>query len=121
MIVEIEDKKLINTLLNDFSIELSDNPFRKYLVFDNSAVLVYSKIYDRIEIDYLFVIPSERKKNIATKLLDYLLNLYNFSISLEVRCDNDIAIDLYKKFNFEIVAIRKNYYENIDGYLMIRK
>ena len=37
---------------------------------------------------------------------------------LEVRCDNINAIKLYKKYNFKIINIRKNYYENNDAYVM---
>ena len=43
------------------------------------------------------------------------------SISLEVRENNYPAIRLYKKFNFSERAIRKGYYQGIDGILMVRE
>ncbi len=120
MIKETNNIDLINSFLRFFNTEYTDNPFRKYIVYDDIAILVYSEIYDRLEIDYIFVLAEYRKQGIACKLLDYLFWKYNYSCSLEVRCDNVSAINLYKKYGFKIVSIRKNYYENIDGYLMIR-
>lgn len=121
MIKEINDIDLINSFLDKFNTKIDNNPYRKYISYDEKALLVYSEIYDRLEIDYIYVLEEYRKQGIATKLLDYLFNKYNYTCSLEVRCDNISAIELYKKFNFEIVTVRKNYYGNIDGYLMIRK
>ncbi len=121
MIKETNDKELIDSFLAYFDTKMIDNPFRKYLVYDDYAILVYSLIYDRLEIDYIYVKEEYRKQGIASKLLEYLFKKYGFSCSLEVRVDNKEAINLYKKFNFEIATIRKNYYKDIDGYLMIRK
>lgn len=121
MIKETNDTKLINKFLDYFDTEMTSNPFRKYIFYDDVAILVYSLIYERIEIDYIYVLESSRNLGIASKLIDYLFNKYNLPCSLEVKCNNIEAINLYKKFNFEIVSIRKNYYGNIDGYLMIRK
>ena len=39
-------------------------------------------------------------------------------ITLEVAVNNEPAISLYKKFGFEIISTRKNYYDNVDAYLM---
>lgn len=121
MIKETNDIELINTFLNFFNVSYIDNPFRKYVVYDNIAILVYSEIYDRLEIDYIYVLEEYRKNGIASKLLHYLFSKYNYACSLEVRCDNIAAINLYKKYDFDIVSIREKYYGNIDGYLMIRK
>ncbi len=121
MIKETNDVNIINNFLKYFDTEVSTNPFRKYLIYDDKAILVYSEIYDRLEIDYIYVFEEHRNLKIASKLLTYLFDKYNYSCSLEVRCDNIKAINLYKKFGFEIVTIRKNYYQDIDGYLMYRK
>lgn len=121
MIKETNDINQINFFLNHFDVEFSENPFRKYLVYDNKGILIYSKIYDRIEIDYIYVITDFRRKSIASKLMNHLFSMELGSCSLEVRCDNKVAINLYKKYGFEIVTVRKNYYASIDGYLMVRK
>ena len=79
-------------------------------------------IYDRMEIDNFSVIEEYRNIGIGTKLLAYLVSLaINYrvvNITLEVRISNDIAINLYKKFGFREVAIRKYYYGDEDGILM---
>ena len=121
MIKETNDSKIINSFLSFFDAKIDENPFRKYLIYDDKAILVYSFMYDRLEIDYIYVKEEERGKGIATKLLQYLFEHYNYSCTLEVRCDNVIAIKLYQKLGFQIATIRKNYYQNMDGYLMIRK
>ena len=40
------------------------------------------------------------------------------TIMLEVSTDNRPAINLYKKVGFQIINVRKNYYENKDAYVM---
>lgn len=101
---------------NDYYIGYIDN--RKLVAFLN-----YSIYYERVEINYIFVMPEYRRRNIATKMLNYMLekikNLEN--ITLEVRQSNYSAIELYKTFGFEECALRKNYYGNEDAILMIKK
>lgn len=125
MIKETNDVSIINTFLKYFNTEINNSPYRHYLVFEdnyNKGILVYSLIYDRIEIDYIYVLEEYRKNGIGYELLSYIFNVYkNLSTSLEVECNNSEAIDLYKKFNFEVVSIRKNYYNDSDGFLMVRK
>ena len=57
--------------------------------------------------------------------MNHMLNLCKEkqceNITLEVRIDNDIAISLYEKFQFKKIAIRKNYYQTKDAWLMERK
>ena len=53
--------------------------------------------------------------------MKYLIDNTDKSITLEVRIDNNPAIALYKKFDFKEVSTRKNYYNGIDGILMIRE
>ena len=59
---------------------------------------------------------------IGTKLMAHLISLaieYHVdNITLEVRISNEIARNLYKKFGFHEVAIRKYYYGDEDGILM---
>ena len=84
--------------------------------------LLYSLIYDRIEIDNIEVIEEYRNKGIGTKLMSYLtavaIEKKVINITLEVRISNEIARNLYKKFGFREVALRKFYYGDEDGILM---
>lgn len=102
------------------------NPFTRkieYIIDDKSiGYLEYSLIYDRMEIDNFVVSEEYRNQGIGTKLLAHLVSLaINYrvvNITLEVRVSNNVAINLYKKFGFREVALRKYYYGDEDGILM---
>lgn len=102
------------------------NPFSKTIEYieDNYIIgyLKYSLIYDRMEIDYIYVEEKYRMKGIGTKLMSYLVSkaIENrvVNITLEVRISNKVARNLYKKFDFREVAIRKYYYGDEDAILM---
>ena len=105
--------------------DLNNNPFGKYLLFvENDEIigyLYYSDIYDRIEINQIEVKNIHRKSGKGTELMHKLIDNTNKSITLEVNKNNIPALNLYKKFNFNEVAIRRGYYNGIDGILMERK
>lgn len=90
--------------------------------YDNDILvgfLIFNKNYEVLDLLYVVVDPIYRNKGIGSKLVDYLINTKDYErILLEVRCDNVNAIKLYKKYNFKIINIRKNYYENNDAYVM---
>ena len=73
------------------------------------------KEYD-LELHILFVSKDERRKKIATKLLNYIeTNNLNFSkIFIEVAEDNVEAINFYQKNNFVFLNFRHNYYRYND-------
>ena len=123
MIKEYNDIEYLNKLS---SYNITINPFNKILVYmDGNTILGfidYSKMYENMEINYIFVIEQYRNKGIASKLLEYVINNNDFSnITLEVNINNTNAIKLYEKFNFKTVSIRKGYYNGIDAYLMERR
>ena len=105
---------------------ISSNPFGRRIEYflDNESVgyLEYSLIYDRMEIDNIMVNTEYRNRGIGTKLMAHLISLaieYRVdNITLEVRVSNEIAINMYKKFGFHEVALRKYYYGDEDGILM---
>lgn len=120
MIKEISDINYLNSL-SDYKITI--NSFNKVIGYylENKLVgyLDYSVIYEKIEINYIFVINEYRRKYIAYNLIKYVIDNYEFeNITLEVNVNNIGAINLYKKLGFKIINIRKNYYDGIDGYLM---
>ena len=127
MIREITDKDLfeVNQLLQIFNVEYSSlNDFTKIVVYEKNnkivGALVYSLIYDRIEIEYIVVSDEYKRFGIGTKLLKYIEKKGITNITLEVRESNTVAINFYKKNGYEVAAIRKNYYKNENGYLMIK-
>ena len=106
--------------------EFSTNPYLKIITYVEKdkiiGFLLYSLIYDRIEIEQFEVITKERRKGIGDKLLKYLIEKYQDTdiknITLEVKEDNIVAINLYKKYGFKKVSTRENYYDGINGILM---
>ena len=123
-----EDKIYLNKLLSNSELSYDNNPFCMCIVYDDKYIrglIYFEEIYERVDIDYIFVSNNYRRQGIGSKLLKYLIdyckkkNISN--ITLEVNKNNIPAINLYKKYEFEIVATRKNYYQEDDGLLMIRK
>ena len=113
---------LKHDILNDFL----NNPYTKYLVYliDNKVVgfINYHDIYDRVEIINFNVLSFFQNKHIGSallkKLIEISLNNNKNNITLEVRVDNIKAIYLYEKFGFKNIALRKKYYNDVDGILM---
>lgn len=119
----ILDNSFINkeTVLND----LENNPFGHYLILneDNEIMgyVYYSDIYDRAEINQIEINFIHRNCGKGSKLLEKMISIVDKNITLEVKIDNTPAIKLYKKYGFNEVAIRKGYYNGVDGILMERK
>lgn len=131
MITKITDIDTINYFLANFNQKetTTKSPFKKYVGYsiDNTIVsfLAYSIIYDRIEIEYIYTLPSYRNKKCASKLLEWLIekgtNHKCINITLEVKKSNVNAIKFYQKYDFKEVSIRPNYYNGEDGLLMLRE
>ena len=87
----------------------------------NSLRLIHKGHLVSIAVD-----SHHRRKGIATALLTYsmpIIKKYNISeYVLEVRVSNQPAINLYKKFNFQVHSIKKCYYrDGENAYYMIKK
>ncbi len=84
------------------------------------------KDYD-LELHILIVSKDQRRKQIATQLLNYIeTNIIKFSqIFIEVAEDNLDAISFYKKNNFVFLNFRHNYYrydeKNVHAKCFIKK
>ncbi len=82
---------------------------------------------DRSELIDICVALLHRNKKIGDLLLNKIIDISKENgcknVTLEVKCDNDFAIRLYKKNGFTIKNIRKKYYNNgtVDAYLMYRE
>lgn len=67
------------------------------------------------------VLEEYRKQGIGSQLItsvkDYIDNRAN-QISLNVHVENESAIKFYKKHEFEIIKTRKDYYCQIEGYIL---
>lgn len=133
MIIKVDRIEQISTLskqqkllsVNTIEQDLEVNPFGHYLleVTENQIIgfLYYSDIYERAEINQIEIDISYRQCGKATRLLKEMINIVRKNITLEVRKNNIPAINLYKKLGFQEKALRKGYYEGIDGILMERE
>lgn len=110
--------------------ELS-NPLAKYIVAKDTKT---NKIVGFIgvwlivgdgDITNIGVHPDYRRNNIGSGLLNALFNLckdLNCSLlNLEVRRSNLIAQNLYSKFNFKEIGVRRNYYGNNEDAILMQK
>lgn len=108
--------------------DLESNTFLNHYVAEKDGRIVgfyiSSQVLDEVEIFTIAVERDHKNMGIATSLLNHLIatSLKNNikQIWLEVSTKNIPAINLYKKFGFEIMGIRKNYYQKVgeDAYNM---
>ena len=112
----------INNLRNDFA-----NRNSKYFVAKIDDEIVgfagILKICDEANIMNIATKVSKRHLGIGTKLLEALISSAKemgcTSITLEVNDHNTVAINLYEKFNFKRIGIRKKYYNNTDDAIIM--
>ena len=130
MIIEIDKNNISiidNSFINKEEIinELNSNPFAKILVLKENNEIIgyiyYSDIYERAEINQFEINLIHRNCGKGKILLQKMIESVEKDITLEVKEDNYPAISLYEKNGFERKAIRKGYYNGIDGILMERK
>ena len=130
MIREINDIEKINNLLKKFNVNIKEiGVYSHCYIYEENDVccgfLYFDYIYDRIEIEYIYVNEEKRQKGIASFLLEKLIDeskkLACLNITLEVNVNNVPAIKLYEKYGFKKVAVREKYYGSEDGLLMIRE
>lgn len=136
--MDIQDlEEIKDVLLYDFDDFWSYEVLREELLSDSSLYIVAKKqneiigfagikiIIDEADIMNIVVKKSYRNNGIGSLLLENLILISNKKnlnfINLEVDCKNTIAINLYKKFGFEEISLRKNYYKNNDAMIMKKK
>jgi ribosomal-protein-alanine N-acetyltransferase len=130
MILEITKnnlEELNNSFLSKEEIikELDNNPFGHYMILkENNEVIgyiYYSDIYERAEINQFEINSFHRNCGKGDFLLKEMIKAVDKDITLEVKEDNTPAIKVYEKNGFLKKAIRKGYYNGVDGILMERK
>ena len=123
-----------DNLLSDFDDFWSPATLNQELVSKNSYFLVakceneilgfagIKIIFDESDLMNIVVKKSARNQHIGSLLLDNLLKYAKenniLSIMLEVNEKNIPAILLYKKYGFEQISVRKNYYNDGDAFIM---
>lgn len=108
---------------NSIFSEIDNDDFLVLKINDDIiGYIIAYKEYEDYYISKVVIAKDYRNKGFATILLNKFIEKINTRITLEVRESNEIAINLYKKFNFNIVGIRKNMYQNPNenGIVMVR-
>lgn len=102
-----------------FLVEVN-TPNHIYLVVEeHGSILGYCGLWEVAgegQITNVCVAPEHRGKQVATQMLEELLNRAAKqkvgAITLEVRVSNEPAIRLYEKLGFEVAGIRKDFYSH---------
>ena len=101
------------------------NAIAIYLNNSMAGVCVFLKIYDELEIRYLSVHPSYKRRGLGKKLINNVIkeckNERITRIILEVSSKNMQALSFYEYFGFETISIRKKYYRDGSDALLKEK
>lgn len=130
-VTEVENRCFPDPWLTEaFEAEINQNDFSKPIVALLGDIRVgYAVpryIADELEITNFAVDPDFRRMNVGSMMLGRILSdgekrdvKYGY---LEVRVGNLAAIKLYKKFGFNEVGLKKNYYSgiNTDAIIMMK-
>ena len=106
--------------------ELSSEISKYFVCKINDIVVGFCGIkitLDTAEIMNIVIKKDFRGQGLSDQLLSYVINICKQlnikSINLEVNVENTIAINLYKKYNFVKVGLRKKYYDNTTDALLM--
>ncbi len=101
-----------------FLVAQHDNIVVGYIIF-------WIRYEDEGHIISLAVDKKYRKKNMGRELVDYAIDIFTKcdvrEIKLEVRIENKGARKFYKKIGFEEKKVLKNYYEDGEDAVIMRK
>lgn len=130
-------EKIKNNLKEEFDEFWSASILKSELESENSKYIVAKEnenvagfagiilLPDNAEITNIVTKKSERKKGIGSLLLEKLIemakNEKKENISLEVNENNISARNLYEKYKFEIVGMRKKYYNGKDNAIIMTR
>ena len=129
-LLEIADIPLVNNLINDNNYLVNEyelNKNAKVYIKNNQIVafISFTIMYERAELNYIFVDNNFRNQGVASILMEDMINDCQNNnvktIDLEVNSLNEKAIKLYNKYGFKIINTRKKYYNGIDGLLMLKE
>ena len=106
-----------------------DNPLTEYsIAILNEKVIGYGGFWSvagDAQITNIAVHPDFQGMKIGSQILENLLiiarNRDCYELTLEVRESNEKAINLYKKYGFNPVGMRKNYYEGTENAVLMTK
>ncbi|MDD4179386.1 MAG: ribosomal protein S18-alanine N-acetyltransferase [Candidatus Margulisbacteria bacterium] len=96
----------------------------KYLVAkDENKIVGYigiEKILDETHIINMAIHPDYRGKGIGKRLMQHVLNDEDVFF-LEVRVSNESAKNVYQKYGFKVIDVRKGYYADGEDAFVMRR
>ena len=106
-----------------------ENPLSTYIVaISDKQVVGYAGLWQPLDEGHITNIVTKldkRGNKVATKMLEELIEIAKARslscVTLEVNVHNEIAINLYKKYDFKEVGKRPKYYNNIDDAIIMTK
>jgi ribosomal-protein-alanine N-acetyltransferase len=108
--------------------ELAARPRRAYVVEEQDGrVLGYAGVDlggEVADVMTMAVAPAARGRGLGRQLLDELVALarddHAQHLMLEVRADNEVARNLYDSNGFELLTVRRRYYQpgDVDAHVM---
>lgn len=124
-----KDAWSINNLVSEYKNEFS-HFFGEVVDGKIIGYVCVRTIYEEAQICNIAVLPDHRRKGIATRLLETVVEFATIQDSerceLEVNVCNIPAVELYKKCGYEIVGTRVNFYRKSrypsrDAFTMLRR
>lgn len=108
--------EMLNEMLKDnYLLRNNDNIFEISNEDDLIGYIIFHVSDDFTDIFKIFIRDSDKRKGYASMLLNKVIdisNRYNSKkLMVEVRSDNESAIQFYIKNGFEKISVRKNYYK----------
>lgn len=102
--------------------ECFNGKYECFVMYVNDNVvghLIYQLVIDELHLHNVCLLPELRGQKLGRRWMEFLLQRAKYesakTIFLEVRVSNQTAVKLYQQFNFETLAIRKNYYRSDSG------
>ncbi|MDR3256987.1 MAG: ribosomal protein S18-alanine N-acetyltransferase [Endomicrobium sp.] len=125
-IVKIEKQSFLNPWTKEMLLGSANNSVVKFKVLNENEIVagyyIISIVADETEILDIAVNPSFRRRTFGRIMLTDIKkeSIYEQSkvIFLEVYQNNTAALNLYKSFGFEEIAIRKKYYKSEDAFIL---
>ncbi len=129
-VLEIEEKAFSRPWNRAyFENELTNSELSQLFVYrEGDKIIAYGDLwymFENCDLTKIAVREEYRNKGYGYRMLSYLIRTARARecefMHLEVDVNNEAAIGLYNKMNFEIVRTRKKYYENgHDAYDMLK-
>lgn len=123
-VLEIEGKSYDEPWTKELFLNEFGSDYSNFYVFEEDGnilgYIIFYVVLNEVEIANIAISPECRRRNIASKLLNFVIS-HNSGATfyLEVLHTNIPALNLYKSFGFEVSGIRKNYYgKDKDAILM---